>query len=157
MPPSLSITSYKYMLLFIWANQKPNILCCDEKFTLAPPNHVRRTYNVAMLSYKMRPVGNGNSWENPHRPARFTRYSQTTIYYVQYPPRRIYMRFLGMTTLTFRITSAAEMPGYGVDPSVTISHIKMPKLQMSDFTEKMSSYSDSIAIHLLIRCEKKRM
>lgn len=58
-------------------------------------------------------------------------------------------------TLTFRITSAAAIPGYGVDPSVTISHIRMPKLQMSDFTEKMSSYNDSIAIHLLIRFDMK--
>lgn len=40
------------------------------------------------------------------------------------------------------------MPGYGVEPNVTISHIKMPKLQMSDLTEKMLSYKDSGAIHL---------
>lgn len=49
---------------------------------------------------------------------------------------------------TFRITSAAAIPGYGVDPNVTISHIKIPKLQMSDFTENILSYNDSIAIHL---------
>lgn len=53
-----------------------------------------------------------------------------------------------LNVLTFLMTSAAAMPGYGVEPSVTISHIKMPKLQMSDFTEKILSYSDSIAIHL---------
>lgn len=53
-----------------------------------------------------------------------------------------------MSGLTLRITSAADMPGYGVDPSVTISHISMPKLQMSDFTENILSYSDSVAIHL---------
>lgn len=40
---------------------------------------------------------------------------------------------------TFRITSAAAMPGYGVDPNVTISHIRMPKLQVSDFTENILS------------------
>lgn len=35
-----------------------------------------------------------------------------------------------------------------MEPSVTISHIKMPKLQMSDFTVNMLSYNDSGAIHL---------
>lgn len=57
--------------------------------------------------------------------------------------------------LTFRMTSAAAMPGYGVEPSVTISHIKTPKLQMSDFTEKILSYSDSIAIHLWNYSDRK--
>lgn len=57
-------------------------------------------------------------------------------------------RLMQRSWLTFRITSAADMPGYGVDPSVTISHISMPKLQISDFTENMLSYSDSVAIHL---------
>lgn len=46
------------------------------------------------------------------------------------------------------MTSAAAIPGYGVEPSVTISHIKMPKLQMSDLTVNILSYKDSGAIHL---------
>lgn len=53
-----------------------------------------------------------------------------------------------INTLTFFMTSAAAMPGYGVDPSVTISHIKMPKLQISDLTVNILSYKDSGAIHL---------
>lgn len=57
---------------------------------------------------------------------------------------------------TFRITSAAAMPGYGVEPNVTISHINIPKLQISDFTENKLSYNDSIAIHLWADKEKWR-
>lgn len=40
---------------------------------------------------------------------------------------------------TLRITSDADIPGYGVEPSVTISHISIPKLQMSDLTENILS------------------
>lgn len=55
-----------------------------------------------------------------------------------------------LTLLTFRMTSAAAVPGYGVEPNVTISHISMPKLQISDLTENILSYRDSIAIHLKV-------
>lgn len=57
---------------------------------------------------------------------------------------------------TFFITSAAAIPGYGVEPSVTISHIKMPKLQMSDLTVNILSYKDSGAIHLELRGRERR-
>ena len=63
---------------------------------------------------------------------------------------KCYFTNLQTHTHTFFITSAADIPGYGVEPNVTISHIRIPKLQVSDFTEYMLSYKDSIAIHLYL-------
>lgn len=37
-----------------------------------------------------------------------------------------------------------------MEPSVTISHIKMPKLQVSDLTVNILSYKDSGAIQLWV-------
>lgn len=43
-------------------------------------------------------------------------------------------------------TSLAAIPGYGVEPSVTISHKRIPKLHTSVLAEKMLSYRLSGAI-----------